>query len=122
MLEPDDEWSPELMTGAIKQPVFLFTGRLYSQDGRMVARCDHAPLVSSGDNEDEALAQMSRMIVVYLGGLAQRGELDAAIEAGKVHITVADAPALSQSSDWAQPSLERVDGGFRARVPAVDAA
>jgi hypothetical protein len=122
MLEPDDGWSLKSMTSAIKQPVFLFTGTLHSQDGRMVARCDHAPLVSSGNNEDEALAQMSRMIVVYLGGLAQRGELDAAIEAGKIHITVADAPALGHSSDWAQPNLERVDGGFRARVPAVEAA
>ena len=103
-------------TTCAKRPLVLyFTGRLHPQGNGFAATCDHAPLVTQGIDEDEALTRMERAIELYLRTLDARGEVDMAVRAGKLQVRFADG----SPQNWAGPRLQRVDSGFVAELAGV---
>ena len=105
--EPDDA---KLREHA--QLIFKFFGKFHSEAGYVFATCEHAPLVTEGKDEDEALELMEEAIALYLRELAKRGAIEAAIIAGKLHVDVGHAPEQKR----AVPRIERRDSGFVANV------
>lgn len=109
-------------TGAptMKRAVISFTGGIEERDGRVFAKCDHAPILTYGDTADQALERMTRAIGVYVEMLADRGELALAIRAGRIQVDFTPLPGPTES--WTKTLIEKVKERFVAQVPALATA
>lgn len=109
------------MKRAAKRLVFTFTGKFEQQNGRVFAKCDHAPLLSYGADEDEALERLQHVMDAYLQMLDQRGEIDLAIQMGKVHVELVAAPSDEPSPSWSIPRFGKSNSSFFAQMPSLAA-
>jgi len=102
-----------------------FTGTFERpEDGLVFAVCKHAPLVAQGDDEDDALEHMRRVIRLYLQSITTIDQLNAAVEAGELRIRVHKPAAITSHTAPAQPPLKivRRDDGFKAEADLDDIA
>jgi predicted RNase H-like HicB family nuclease len=105
--------------------VLEFTGTFERTDeGLVFAVCNHAPLVAQGDDEDDALEHMKRVIRLYLSTLKTADQVNAAVEAGEIRIRLQKPMAANSHSAPTRPLLKIVKGdhGFKAEADLDDIA
>jgi len=105
---------PKPEAPSVKRVVFSFHGTFETQAGVVFARCDHAPLIARGADEDEALERMEKVISAYVRALASRGEIELAVQTGKLRADLASIPA-----DPTSLAVSRSDGRFTAELAAA---
>lgn len=95
--------------------ILAFEGHWEQRGATVVAICDHAPLITHGADEDEALARMERAGELYLRTLLGRGELDIALVQGKVRVRLSEI----SGGDVLSARVEKQDHAFRAELATV---
>jgi predicted RNase H-like HicB family nuclease len=96
----------------LKRTVFTFTGQFQKRGNVVFASCDHAPIVTHGADEDEALDRLEQAITLYLQTLVARGEIELAVQRGKLRVAKGEVP----TSGLILPRLDKVDSGFVAEM------
>ena len=105
---------PSAEAPIMRRVVFFFHGTFETQGGVVFAKCDHAPLVAHGVDQDQALERMDKVMAAYVSELARRGEIEAAILAGKLKADLSSIPA-----DGPTFSTNKENGTFTAELAGV---